>query len=532
MAGAKLTPRQAMINMMYLVLTCLLALQVSNTVLEKFYYMDDSLRYANSLAREATNKVLEGMKAQVAKEGNKPKDLAIIAQAEDAKARTSEMMDAIEKIRKDLIEYTGGMKEDGKYVDEKNYDKSTTFLIGPEGSKSGKAYELKQKLNAFAEKMSTYDKEIQIPKIALDAKEMPRFKNDGNQNHKDFAQINFERTPLVACLAILSQFQSEVVRAESDVIKKLSSKVGGVEIKFDRINAMVSAESKIVAAGTKYRATMFLAASASNIAPQMSSTVGPVKVENGIGTVEFTAQGGNYDKDGNLKKSWEGTIKIKKADGEDTVFKVKEEYIVAKPVVDVQAANVSALYFQCGNELKVNVPALGAAYNPSFQAEGGEVIKGPSKNEIIVVPTASKVVLKVFSDGNLIEPKEFKVKLLPEPKVEVLNGGKPLDTKFGGACPSSLKARALGDPSIRDVIPKDANYRVTEWTVMLVRGRRQIIPEKTFTSDEISLTDFRAQAKEGDRLIIEIKKIKRRNYKGDILDVKANIEPFIYTITQ
>lgn len=532
MAGGKQTPRQAMINMMYLVLTCLLALQVSNTVLEKFYYMDDSLRYANSLAREATNKTLEGMKAQVAKEGNKPKDQAIIAQAEDAKAKTSEMMDAIEKMRKELIDYTGGLKDDGKYVDEKNYDKSTTYLIGPEGSKSGKAYELKQKLNAFAEKMSTYDKEIQVSKIALDANEMPRFKNDDNQKHKDFAAINFERTPLVACLAILSQFQSDVVRAESDVIKKLSSKVGGVEIKFDRINAMVSAESKIVAAGTKYRATMFLAASASNIVPQMSSTAGAVKIENGIGTVEFTAQGGTYDKDGNLKKSWEGTIKIKKADGEDTTFRVKEEYIVAKPVVDIQAANVSALYFQCGNELKVNVPALGAAYNPSFQAEGAEVIKGASKSEVIVVPTANKVVLKVFSDGNLIEPKEFKVKLLPEPKVEILNGGKPLDVKNGGGCPSSLKARAIGDPSIRDVIPKDASYRVTEWTVMLVRGRRPIIPERKFTGEEANLSDFRAQAKEGDRLIIEVKQVKRRNYKGDILDVKANVDAVSFQITQ
>ncbi|MCS7017743.1 MAG: gliding motility protein GldM [Cytophagales bacterium] len=532
MAGGKLTPRQAMINMMYLVLTCLLALQVSNTVLEKFYYMDDSLRYANGLAREATSKTLEAMKAQVAKEGNKPKDLAIIAQAEEAKAKTTEMMNYIEEIRKGLIEYTGGIREDGKYVDEKNYDNATTYLIGPEGSKSGKAYALKEKLNAFAAQMSTYDKEVQIPKIALDAKEMPRFKNDGNQNHKDFALINFERTPLVACLAILSQFQSEVVRAESDVIKKLSSKVGGVEIKFDRINAMVSAESKIVAAGTKYRAKMFLAASASNIAPQMSSTVGPVKVENGIGTVEFTAQGGAYDKDGNLKKSWEGTIKIKKADGEDTIFKVKEEYIVAKPVVDIQAANVSALYYQCGNELKVNVPALGAAYNPSFQAEGAEVIKGPSKSEIIVVPNASKVVLKVFSDGNLIEPKEFKVKLLPEPKIEILNGGKPLDTKMGGPCPSSLKARAVADPSIRDVIPKDASYRVTEWTVMLARGRRVVIPERKFTSDEANLSDFRAQAKEGDRLIIEIKQVKRRNYKGDILDAKVSVDPISFSITQ
>ncbi|MCS6969052.1 MAG: gliding motility protein GldM [Cytophagales bacterium] len=532
MAGGKMTPRQAMINMMYLVLTALLALQVSNTVLEKFYYIDDSLRYANSLARDATKKVLEGMKAQVEKEGNKPKDLAIIKQAEDAINKTNEMMNYIEDIRKGLIEYTGGMKENGRYADEKNYDKSTTYLIGPEGSKSGKAYPLKEKLNAYAAQMSSYDKDVQIPKIALDAKEMPRFKDDGNQNHKDFALINFERTPLVACLAILSQFQSEVVRAESEVVRKLSSKVGGVEIKFDRINAMVSAESKIVAAGTKYRAKMFLAASASNISPQMSSTAGPVKVEDGIGIVEFTAQGGNYDKDGNLKKSWEGTIKIKKADGEDTIFRVKEEYIVAKPVVDIQAANVSALYYQCGNELKVNVPALGAAYNPSFQAEGAEVIKGANKGEVVVIPTANKVVLKVFSDGNLIEPKEFKVKLLPEPKIEILSGNKPLDTKNGGPCPPSIKARALADPSIREIIPKDASYRVTEWTVALARGRRLIIPERKFSGEEANLNDFRAQAKEGDRLIIEIKQVKRRNFKGDILDAKFSTDPIIYTITQ
>ena len=65
MAGMKETPRQKMIGMMYLVLTALLALQVSDALLQKFVLLNNSLEVANSSAVQKNNQTVEGIKAKV-----------------------------------------------------------------------------------------------------------------------------------------------------------------------------------------------------------------------------------------------------------------------------------------------------------------------------------------------------------------------------------------------------------------------------------------------------------------------------------
>ena len=77
----------------------------------------------------------------------------------------------------------------------------------------------------------------------------------------------------------------------------------------------------------------------------------------------------------------------------DTTFTVKGEYIVAKPVIDVKSASVSALYYNFGNDLNIQVPALGANYKPSFKASGADFINGKDKGAIIVIP---KVIIPLF----------------------------------------------------------------------------------------------------------------------------------------
>jgi gliding motility-associated protein GldM len=534
MAGLKETPRQRMIGLMYLVLTALLALQVSNAVLEKFIFIDESLQHSVHVSRDASSKVLEAMKKKVADEGNDARDLAYLKKAEGVKEETSKMIGEIEKLRSELIEFTGGRDpKTGELKNGKDYDMVMNYMIGPEGSKSGKAYQLQADLNNFAKKIAEMDtalgKQLQT-RIALEASEMEQYKNNPDHKGKDFAQINFGNTPLVAALAIMSEMETQVARYEAKALEIISQKVGQVVVKFDRIEAKVSAESKVVAAGTTYKATMYLAASSSQITPRMSSSVGAVKVENGVGHIEFKASGNNYDKDGNEKKTWQGAITIKTTRGNDTTFKVEQEYIVAKPVIQIQSATVKALYLNCGNELSVQVPALGANYDPSFTATSAEVIKGAKKGDIIIVPNAAKVDLTVSSGGTVIGTEHFPVRLLPKPDIEIFSGTRPLDLKVGGPCPRSLTAKALAEQSIRDAIPKDARYRVTAWEITLARGRRPIGTPMKVSSETVDITQFASQAQPGDRLIIEIKNVKRQNFRGAIEDAKIGSPIFTYPI--
>jgi len=538
MAGGKLTPRQAMINMMYLVLTALLALQVSNSVLDKFIFIDQSLQHSYKLTMESNEKQVGGIKMVVEKNGNRPEDVSVLKAAEDVKKLTKELEEYIAKdIRQGIIDVTGGYTEDGKLAGAKDYDKQMSYTLGPEGAKNGKAYELKNKIETYIANIEKIALSVKIAKdtsvlklepMTLDAKDIPEFANDENQKNKDWAYLNFDHTPTVACMAVISQIQNEIAQREAKALEFLATKIGAKDIKFDRVFAVVSPRSRIVAAGTEYEAEMFIAASSSGIVPKMSSSVGAVKIEDGKGKIKFIASGGNYDAEGNEKKQWTGSITINTAFG-DTTFQVKEEYIVAKPVIQVQAAAVSALYLNCGNELNIQVPALGSTYDPKFTADGAEVIQGAKKGVITVVPAKAEVAITVYSSGNALGVEKFKVKKIPDPTAIARNGGKEIDLKNGvslAQIPRSINILMKPDASFAEFLPKDARYKATDWEITLARGKRAIASKKV-TSDEINITDMAAQAKEGDRFVIEIKGVKRMNFKNNVEDVKSFNNPII-----
>lgn len=517
MAGGKETPRQKMVGMMYLVLTALLALQVSNAILDKFVFIDESLNYSIDVARKATDTQLKGAEQLVEKSGSKASDKAILAKAETVKKQTEDIFSAIDKMRNDLITMSGGVdpKNPKSYVGAKNDAEVMTYMIGVEGGAKGKAYDLQKMLNSYGDDLGKIDTSLRnlSEKIAFDGKDIPMYKNDEEQRIKDFANVTFGQTPLVAALAVLSDLKAKVAQKESKAIEHLTAQIGEVPIKFDVILAMASAESKVVAAGTKYKAKMFIAASSSQIKPKMTSSQGGVKVNGNVGEVEFTApSASDYNEQGLAKRKWQGAITIPSKNG-DTTFRFDEEYFIAKPVIKVQSGNVSALYLNCGNDLQVDVPALGASYDPSFTATGAEVIRSGDKGKITVVPNAANVELSVSSGGSKIGTEKFKVKLLPKPDLKVLNNGKPIDEKQGGACPRLLKAVATAEASVKEAIPKDARYKVTEWEITLARGRKGVKVQK-FTSDEANMSEFAQQAREGDRLVIEIKGAMRMNFKN------------------
>ncbi|MEM1136084.1 MAG: gliding motility protein GldM [Bacteroidota bacterium] len=529
--GKKETPRQKMIGMMYLVLTALLALQVSNTVLQKFIFIDQSLRESVSSTRGQNNVRLQAIQAQVEKKGNKARDKDVLNRAKQAHDITNDMLSYLTDMRETIIEKTGGRDEDKSLVGAKDYDKQMAYTLGPEGSKNGAAYELEGKLNEFVNKLNSLHDSLSFDKLAKSGSEIEEFKNDPDQKDKDFAYLNFDHTPTVACLAIISQFQAQVASLEAQALEELAKDVGAAELRFDKVIAVVSPESRTIAAGTKYKAEMFMAASSSTTKPTMTYNGKPIKVEDGKGIIEFVASAKSYDKENKSKQIWKGEIKIQTPLG-DTTLQVEEEFIVAKPVIQVQSGSVSALYLNCGNVLQVNVPALGSEYNPSFSATGADVIKGAKKGSVTVIPNKAKVDLSVFSDGKALGIEKFKVKKVPKPTVKIFSRGKPVDLKNGVSAsqfPRSLDAKAIPEPSFAEFLPKDARYRVTGWEVTLARGRRGLANKKV-NSPTVNITELASKAKPGDRIIIELKRVQRMNFRDKIEEVKGVSDIFTIPI--
>ena len=514
MAGAKETPRQKMIGMMYLVLTALLALNVSNTVLEKFLFMNRTMEKTVDDGEVKNNGTVGRIEAQVEESGKRAKDLAVLKTAQEVRTETNKVLSELDDLKEKLIAETGDYEEDGvtpKGI--KNMEKIAHMMI-----KQGEGKKLQALLNDYTSYLSDKTGE-QYGDLALDGKDHPIFQKDKNARKRDFATLQFDQTPMVAGLATISQFQTEIINREMEALEKLARDVGAEDLKFDQIDLVALPNSRVVAAGAKYEADLFIAASSSAAEnPDMTFNGKEIKVVNGKGKIEFMAKGGNYDKDGIAKKSYIATVTLK-----DSVYRDTIEYFVAKPVIQVQSASVQALYLNCGNELQINCPQLGSAYSPTFTATGAQTIKGAKTGQVTVVPNAAEVKLNVYNSGNLLGSEPFKVRRVPKPSIKLFNRGKEVNVKQGENISAlrQLNIKAIPDESFKTFLPKDARYRVTGWEVTLARGKRPVAPPSKVTTETLTVGSLMQKAKAGDRVVVEVKRVQRMNFRGKTENVNV-----------
>ncbi|GAB3172144.1 type IX secretion system motor protein PorM/GldM [Telluribacter humicola] len=519
MAGGKESPRQKMIGMMYLVLTAMLALQVSSAIIEKFILLNNSLELSSGAANKINQETVLRIKAAVEKSGNRASDVTVMKQADEVRKASADVINEINGLKQQIIqEAGGGMNEQGAIKNPAEEEKVAQMMIG--ANKNGKAYALKQRLNNYVNSLSNYGNQKFQP-LALDGSQDPVASTNPDQRNKDFAELNFAQTPVAAALAVLSQKQTDVRRMEGEVLTYLASKVGAADIKFDRILAMISSESKVVAAGAKYRGEMFIAASASGITPRMSLNGSPVRVENGKGIIEFTAQGGGYNAEGLARRVLTGTISFPTPSGRDTTVRLEHEYFVAKPTYQIETGTLPPLYLGCSNKLSIQSPSLGALWAPTFTADGAEIIPSGQKGRITIVPNRAQVILNVNNQGNLLGKENFRVSRVPKPSLEVRVNGAALDERRGvpASGARSLQVLAIADESFKNFSPEDAQFRVNQIQVSLARGNRRVAGPITLNGGG-SISSLAQQAESGDRYVVEILGVQRRNFRGNISDVE------------
>ncbi len=526
----KESPRQRMIGMMYLVLTALLALQVSSAIIEKFIVLNQNMEEANSITGLDNREKVKAIQDAVEKRGRKPAEVILAKKAVDLHAQTTELTKEIRNLKMQLIQQSGGLDETGNLVGAKEETEVEVLMVGS-GVQKGKAYALKKKLNDYVSFVNQQFQTSYKP-LALDANEDDVYKNHADQKNKDFAQVNFAQTPLAAALAVLSEIETNVLSIENKVLVKTSEKVGAEDFKFDKLIPMVRAQSHFVPAGTPYQAEVFLAATSSSVKPQISVGSSVLSVdEEGIGRYKQMAAGGAYDQNGMLKRTWKADIKMRKPDGSDTLIHVSQEYTVVKPVVQYNSVAMKGLYKGCGNKMDVLVPALGAYYNPEFSAEGAVVKKLTGQGKIIILPQAARVNLKVKNQGQLIEDKVFAVKLVPKPDVEVKVNNKPVNVTVGVEAGSlrNVSIKIIPDPDFKETQPEDAYYEVVEWKLRVARWKNSVLNE-TLKSPQYVFGGNAGKINPNDRLMIEVTKVRRRNYLGQWEEVNMPNRPIIIPV--
>ncbi len=214
MAGGNDSPRQKMINMMYLVLTAMLALQVSNAILQKFVLLNNSLEQANKASDNSNNRTLAAMNEAVEKAGGKPEYRKLYEDATVVRKKTAELVSYIEGLKSTIIQDAGSGLDPktGQIKNLAEEEKVANIFVGP--TKNGKGYELKAKLIAYVSEIQKYSPNTKFGSLAMDAKDDPAMANtDAITKSKDFPELLFAQTPVPAALAGLSQKQSELILA-------------------------------------------------------------------------------------------------------------------------------------------------------------------------------------------------------------------------------------------------------------------------------------------------------------------------------
>lgn len=527
MAGSKETPRQKMIGMMYLVLTAMLALNVSSAVLDKFTIFNETLEGLAQQTTASNSKQVTAIQATVAEKGNRAADVKALKKAQEVRALTDEINAAMDGYKDAIIAEAGGRDETGNYKAPSDTEIVASMMLDPQ---KGKGKEFESSLDDYVAKLEQLTGR-DFASLTLDAKDMEMFKNNPDQKNKDFLTLSFADAPMVAGLATISQLQTQILEYESDALGAIAEEVGAKDVEFTNIVPLIRPQSNVVAAGGKFEAELFITAAASGAKPTFKldgKEVAKEVSENGIeyGKISFKATAGKYDSKTLLaEKTINATIELN-----DTTYTLPHTYYVAKPVVQVKSAALQALYQNCGNDLDIQVPALGTNYNPSFSSREAKVTKGSRKGLVTVVPQGrSKVKLNVSNDGSLLSTETFDVKKVPPPNIVIASRGKQIVGEVPAAQLSTISVKAEPDANFKREVPKDARYRVNKVTVKLARSGRAV-KTQNFTKENIDLRSWRSSFRPGDALVINVERVSRRTFLGENERAKPNQEIFIISI--
>jgi len=542
MAGGKETPRQKMIGMMYLVLTALLAMNVSKDILNAFVTINTGLettkmtfddkisnQYGRFAASYNENKVKYGPAWKNAQELQVAAN-ELIAHIDLIKAKTiadTEGLPIEEVMAKD--EYGKDTIINLKYISSKdNYDVNTLIMIGakpeapaedddPDGN-NYRAAVLKQKLVEYGAKLKEMVKDDPSLVASIDNTfTFPEKIKDASGTEVNWESLNFYHVPITATTTILSKLQSDVRNTESDVLGHLFADVDAASYKFTELIPVVLPEKTYILQNDSFRADVFLAAYDGTNLPTIK--LAPEGTE--VDTIAKELQDPNAtevvmgsDGRGKLRisastigdKHWEGVIKFRKPQGGGfDYYNYSFDYEVAKPSLVVSPIKMNVLYRGIDNPIAISVPgipqeALTATISTGTlnkQADGTYIAKVKKGAE-------AKVSVSAEVNGNKkqIGTFDFRLKSVPDPVAKF--AGK---TSVDNTVKKSQLTASLGViAELKDFV-FDLNYPIRSFDITVVMGG----DVKTLSSSNNRLT---SQQKE---LLKEV----RRNQVVIVENIKA-----------
>jgi gliding motility-associated protein GldM len=393
-------PRQKMINLMYLVLTALLALNVSSEILNAFKVVDKSLQNSSNNLAAANATLYKSLTDKLSDPKTAEKAAIWEPKAEQAKKLSDAMTAYIEGLKTDLMKASDLTMVDGKpSFKEDNLDAATRLF-----DTEGKGKELEAKLLAYRKAMLAIDTSINLnfgKTLPIDVD--PPTAQDGTK--KDFTNAYFHMTPTVAGLTLLSKFQNNVKNSENQVVTYCHEQIGAVKVKFDKTGVLVGQSSNYVMPGQEVVITAGIGAYSSAAQPKISINGAGSAVVDGKATYTITASGSG-------KRTVPVTVNYLDQDGIPQSKTETVEYTVGTPGgAAIMLDKMNVFYIGVPNPITIS---SGSGWDKTNVSITGGTMTGSNGNRVVNVTGGTTASITVNADGKSSK-FDFRVKTIPDP---------------------------------------------------------------------------------------------------------------------
>ena len=442
-------PRQLMINLMYLVLTAMLALNVSAEIINAFFALDKGNNTAMQIVNQQldeTEKSLDDLLADTSKYRFRP----IAAAVDDVRELSESFINYVHQLRDKLIDAGGnrnGLVDNADFIDnqgqlipkgKKNKDIATRILVEePNGdlleneirnvrskyiqiftqllTKHGRQFDLKER--EIKNRIETIKKSLTLT-VGEEWKQSDK---------KSWADFKFRQMPLAAVLPLLSQIQSNAKSAEATLVNDMALLSGGRVIDFDAFFPVINAKNAYVIKGEQFQSEISIGTYSSQINPEdikLKVNGRPLKVDKNGKAIFNQAATGQGKKTLRLSCEVKNPLSGKVTKGA-SIF----EYEVGMRSATVSADKMNVFYIGVDNPITVSASGV-----PSNQLKvaikGGKMIGTGAKR--VVQVTKPGIASVTLSGGGLERTGfEFRVKRIPDPIVK-------LGKKVGGIMRSGV----------------------------------------------------------------------------------------------
>ena len=400
-------PRQVMINIMYLVLTAMLALNVSAEILGAFITLDNSIEESNHIVGNANQKLLTAIAQQAdAYVQYKP----FFEKSEKVKAISTQFFDYVENLKQELITASGGLDENNLPKGIKDKNTTTRLLIN-----EGKGADLeKEVLKVRADLLNLIEedanKKLLQQSIPLGISEVP-----ASSDKKTWAEFSFYQMPVVAVLPLLTKLQNDIKITETAILNYFYNKISEDPIVLDAYEAVVAADKGYVIRGDEYTAQLFLGAyssTADNIFVKVDGRNYPVR--NGKATFKIKPNTIG-------KKEHDLVIGIRNpVSHEVKTYRKKIQYEVGERSVTISADKMNVFYVGVENPISISAAGIPSA-QMRIRAEGVKIQKQSNGKYIVKPKRTGRASITVSGGGLPATTFDYRIKAIPNPTIKLGN---------------------------------------------------------------------------------------------------------------